>query len=449
MAGINTGVGTDLGERLTALSREVATSAGDKGLCFFFDYQGPSFDVAGLEPSLKAVVTPLLNNAIDGLVTGCVFFSVDVDVSLPERAAVRLQVVETGTPVSEPVLQRLVKSISPHWPAGGFNAPLRPNEEAVRMACQSLDGDLFAGQIDGAGRVVRADLRLPCNGSCDDITTAVSQGQTAWLLGQPPIIFESIVRRLQRLGWQVRLMSSVQAAKACLSEPECEVPDLIVGAERYNLAIQELVALADEMPDTTQVFATLLSSSAWQPDEAGFVGRVRVFESPFSPRDLHQMTTQALARAPTATQPEASAQSALDALPRALLVEDNPVNQLLSTEILRMFGFEVDVACNGLEAVDYCQRALPALIIMDLNMPVMDGLQAAACIRDLERKGRVPHIPILAVTAQKSTPEIRQRVKEAGMNGYVEKPLSIPVLQREIQRVLATTHRLQPAALAS
>jgi signal transduction histidine kinase/CheY-like chemotaxis protein/HPt (histidine-containing phosphotransfer) domain-containing protein len=104
---------------------------------------------------------------------------------------------------------------------------------------------------------------------------------------------------------------------------------------------------------------------------------------------------------------------------RLLLVEDNPVNQALALAQLDGLGFEIEVAQNGAEAVAACEHADFDLILMDCQMPVMDGFEASRCIL-AARNGRKA-IPIVAMTAN-TMPGDRERCLEAGMVDFLAKP---------------------------
>jgi CheY-like chemotaxis protein len=106
---------------------------------------------------------------------------------------------------------------------------------------------------------------------------------------------------------------------------------------------------------------------------------------------------------------------------RILLAEDNPVNQLLAVRLLEKQGHTTVVAGNGKEALAALQASAFDVILMDVQMPEMDGLKTAAAIRQAEQ-GSERHIPILALTAHAMTGD-RQRCLEAGMDGYLTKPI--------------------------
>ena len=118
---------------------------------------------------------------------------------------------------------------------------------------------------------------------------------------------------------------------------------------------------------------------------------------------------------------------------RLLLAEDNPLNQEVALELLRSEGFVVDLAENGLQAVEKARETAYALILMDVQMPELDGLAAARAIRQLAGRERVP---ILAMTANAFS-EDRARCLAAGMNEHLGKPVEPDVLLATVRHWLA------------
>ena len=121
---------------------------------------------------------------------------------------------------------------------------------------------------------------------------------------------------------------------------------------------------------------------------------------------------------------------------RILLAEDNAVNQKFAVRAIEKAGHKVVVANNGREAVEAWQHEHYDVVLMDVQMPEMDGFEATRTIRDKEKKlNPIPHTPIIAMTANAMKGD-RERCLEAGMDGYVSKPVKRETLFTEIERVL-------------
>lgn len=116
---------------------------------------------------------------------------------------------------------------------------------------------------------------------------------------------------------------------------------------------------------------------------------------------------------------------------RALVVEDNPINQRVIVQMIEKRGFTADVASNGLEALDRLSRTDYDLVLMDCQMPVMDGYEATREIRRLEGSNR--HTPIIAVTANAMVGD-REKCIAAGMDDYLSKPVKIEALEAMLNR---------------
>jgi CheY-like chemotaxis protein len=115
------------------------------------------------------------------------------------------------------------------------------------------------------------------------------------------------------------------------------------------------------------------------------------------------------------------------------VVEDNAVNRKLTLALLQRFGHRADVACNGREAVEAVEDGAYDLVIMDCQMPEMDGFEATRRIRELEADG--PRLPILAMTANAMEGD-RERCLAAGMDDYVTKPIRPARLREAVDRLL-------------
>ncbi len=115
-----------------------------------------------------------------------------------------------------------------------------------------------------------------------------------------------------------------------------------------------------------------------------------------------------------------------------LYVEDNPDNRLLIRRVLAAEGYNVEEAQNATEALEKLKTLRPKLILMDINMPDMDGYTLTAHIRQLPNMGG---IPIIALTANVMKGD-REKSLEAGCDGYIQKPIDIDTITTQIERYL-------------
>jgi two-component system, sensor histidine kinase and response regulator len=161
---------------------------------------------------------------------------------------------------------------------------------------------------------------------------------------------------------------------------------------------------------------------------------------PFNPQqeiaEKRLLMTQAIAQNKARLALERASSTAAGETParplRLLLVEDLPVNQLLFRKILEKDGHQVVIAQNGLEAVELFPTAHWDMILMDVLMPTMNGLQATVLIRFIEET-EIYRVPIVGVSANTSGPD-REACKAAGMDDFLPKPINLPALRAIIEK---------------
>ena len=172
--------------------------------------------------------------------------------------------------------------------------------------------------------------------------------------------------------------------------------------------------------------------------EAKAAGVTAFCSKPMFMSDLRETLMSALGQKLTDASQELLPEEDADFKDRhILLVEDNELNREIAQEILREYGFRVDTAENGAVAVEKVRTAAPGsydLVLMDVQMPVMDGYTATRQIRALEDPA-LAGIPILAMTAN-AFDEDRRNAMESGMNGFLSKPIVIGDLVQELHKIL-------------
>ncbi len=129
---------------------------------------------------------------------------------------------------------------------------------------------------------------------------------------------------------------------------------------------------------------------------------------------------------------------------KVLVGEDNRINQKLMTLLLGDYGVEVHVAGNGLDVFDMYKKGGYDLILMDINMPVADGVETARMILDYEKEAGIPHVPVIALTA-KVIKRDKEAMLQSGMDGYLAKPVEMDRLEEILVHYLVED-RVKPDA---
>jgi CheY-like chemotaxis protein len=232
----------------------------------------------------------------------------------------------------------------------------------------------------------------------------------------------------------VTLLQSLHEAQALLDAGlPAGPPMLLMVVESAQATLADVERLTRLSPATWPVLAVLNGSAALQvrsstPVDIRVLPLSRAEIDAFA-RHVDPCLSTALSRQ---TFPVPHYRQAMR---RVLAVDDHPVNQLVVRGLLELLGCEVEIAADGLQAIACCHAQPPDLVLMDVHMPGLDGLEATRQLRTLQRQGVVPPFPIVAATAMHSV-QGRQDCLAAGMDGYLEKPLEVQALDAEMRRVL-------------
>jgi len=152
---------------------------------------------------------------------------------------------------------------------------------------------------------------------------------------------------------------------------------------------------------------------------------------------FHFTVRMGIGKAPASEQTPAAALAQCPRNLRVLLAEDNPVNRLLAVRILERSGHTVLLAENGRQALQVIEGSEVDVVLMDIQMPEMDGFEATAAIREKEKQAG-GHLPIVALTANAMRGD-QELCLERGMDAYLAKPFQIADLNRVLGEVMLAT----------
>ena len=271
------------------------------------------------------------------------------------------------------------------------------------------------------------DRDLPKADTDDDIL----QGRSMLVVDDSSTVTRVI--RHQALSWGMRVTASHDAREALASlrtQANINEPYDVVLVDQLmpGMSGLQLAARIHEDPVIAQPpVLIMLSGASGAPNdtEARNAGLSRILPKPVSAPRLKQALAEELGlKAPVRRNPQAMPDPRL----RLLVVEDHKLSQKVIRGMLHKLGLTPDLAANGLEAVEMASATRYDLILMDCEMPVMDGFEATRRIRELERRARRAPVPIVALTAH-ILREHRERSLASGMNAHIPKPVEIGVLR--------------------
>jgi signal transduction histidine kinase/CheY-like chemotaxis protein len=261
---------------------------------------------------------------------------------------------------------------------------------------------------------------------------------TALLIEDNTSIIDTFMRYAAESN--IRLISRQEGRDAVQLTRECSPDTIFLDLLLPDISGWEVLAQLKADPRTRQIPVVIVSSI----DERirGMAsGAADYLIKPISRQDFLRGLTRATRSRDTGTLPplavpggEADARDASSG-PRILIAEDNEANIMTMSDYLEAHGFQVDVARNGGEAVASVMNQPPAIILMDVQMPGMDGLEATRRIRS---RPETAAVPIIALTALAMLGD-RERCLEAGANDYLSKPVSLKKLLQIIQIYISSS----------
>ncbi|MCE4053968.1 hybrid sensor histidine kinase/response regulator [Pseudomonas sp. Au-Pse12] len=374
--------------------------------------------VLGDPMRVRQIVSNLLSNALKFTRFG------RVDVRLSTLGdGVRIEICDTGIGIAQ---EAQVRIFQPYTQAGaGITRQYGGTGLGLALTynlCEAMNGRLSISSEVGFGSQFCADLPLPCH------TPAAA----------PPALSGNIIAITDAGSGLAELLASLLPHWG-LSYQRCNIEDSLVGLDPDLLITDCPECLFGLRPAISAPILLVTAYGSFLPsEEANALAPLQQQARPLARNALYQTLRRSLL-AETITLNDAQLEMPTP-LRRAdiLLVEDNPVNQLVAKGMLSKLGCAVTVAAHGAEALSQLEQHRFDLVLMDCNMPVMDGYEAS---RQIRRSGRWPDLPIIALTAN-AMPEERERCRAAGMSDYLAKPFRREELIALLDLWVPTTTRL-------
>jgi signal transduction histidine kinase/CheY-like chemotaxis protein len=392
---------------------------------------------------LRQVLINLLSNAVKFTESGGVSLTVELADAGPDDVMLHFAIRDTGIGVPEEARSKLFSPFSQVDASmtrrfGGTGLGLAICKQIVDLMQGEIGVDSRTGADSGSTFWFSGRFGLG-HGQADSANGAISarlRGRTVLIVDDNMINREIFARYMSGFGARVLSYEDPDVLLADLQRNAIAMPIALAIVDHMmpNLTGPDFLKAARQIPWVTIEKAILSSSAAMlNRSQVLELGYDESLPKPVRRSSLVSAVAHVLGVGQLAPHRPASTEvlpTDIEGVPlRVLVAEDNQVNQLLVTTILAKAGMRAEVAANGVEAVQAVHQRHFDVILMDMQMPEMDGLEATRRIRQLGALGRA--VPIIAMTAN-AMQEDRRRCLEAGMNDFVAKPIDSAELLRKI-----------------
>ena len=428
----------DLAGLATETLRSFMPSVRRKGLQVGFDYVGDITHVRADAGRVRQIISNLLGNAIKFTDAGHILLIVAVEAGAAGAPCrVRLRVRDSGVGLDEATIARIFEPFEQGDSSiarrhGGTGLGL----SVVRMLARLMGGDVSVHSRPGLGSEFRVELQLAAEPAqpLRAMASASPPGGHAWVVVRDPGHGRGICNRLARIGWTAQVMPAVGDAIECLRTGPARAPGCVlvfedtltdnIDFERLREGLRPGVPVTLLLRPDFDLGTVHAATERWA---------MRIGIAPLTPADLYALLQADVPSAPAAPAPPLR----LPANTRAnvLVVEDNLLNQIIAREMVAALGLRPAVVGSGEEAMSSCQSTPPDLVLMDIQMPGMDGLETTRRLRALQAAGTLRHFPIIALTAHAMDSD-RQASLAAGMDEHLTKPVQLEQLRRVLSQWL-------------
>ncbi len=466
-------VGINLRELLESVIRLLERQAQAKGLRLTL-HVDPDVRMAlrGDPLRLRQVLTNLIGNALKFTERGSISLHVSRLGETRTHHQLRFEVRDTGVGISPDAAGKLFTAFSQ---ADASTTRIYGGTGLGLAICKRIV-DLMGGRIGVESEIDRGSkfwFEVPLLKTTGEIEGPRNDvhGSRALILTTDEVLQKRLAQLLQRWGVDTSFVTSTQDALNQLRASAA-----VVAVRSYNLLLADLGSIRSTQVALQRNLAAMDSIDGLRciffeggeavPLELRELSHSIVVTRTIADTDLRNQVERLMAgetvdgagreRAATVRVAEPrprEEQEAPDVAQqpikgRLLLVEDNPVNLMVAQRLIALTGMQCDTAENGEQALEKLDRSHYDIVLMDCQMPVMDGYTATRVWREREAEQRRAHLPIIAMTANAMAGD-RQKCLDAGMDDYLSKPVSRPHLEETLRRWLAHTARTMATVAAA
>ena len=450
-----------LRETIDECVRGLAVAAHEKHLELIFSVARDVPDsLNGDSLRIRQILINLVGNAIKFTSAGEVEIRVQRSATPGERAELLFRIRDTGIGIAPDKLESIFNAFEQSDASttrrfGGAGLGLSISRQLVQL----MGGTIGVESTPGVGSTFSFSLRFetpitdskPSGEKTTSTARDLSHFQTALIVEDNAYYRHMLCQQVASSGLTAKGVESVEAVVAAIAAAQSGgqsirliiIDGQLLEAGNFALAVE---SLAPEISSLILADTTQGKAIAYWRNQLG----VQVLVKPVSEyrllnaiNDVLVPHSKPLSRASAPAVIDHCSNSAGDPL-RVLLVEDNAVNRKLATRLLERLGHHVAEAHDGVAAVTMLSLQHYDVVLMDMQMPVMDGLEATRAIRT--RENGAHRIPIIALTANAMSGD-RERCIEAGMDDYVSKPIEVSELVAALGRVRSRDHKASEPVL--